>query len=470
MAENIITNSLRVGTQLPLDGKLYTLTLASLQTLGTNDAKAFEYYEDMVVHVVENHSNYIWREEATAGETGGLLGTSYTYPAGFSAGGIDYGGRVFNFFIVEAGGGSQNLQETLDNGFMANNRSIILQGSPASYNVSGTAGLASLSANRLRMLGTTDRVMDVSNETIINRASTDPTDGSTTIQFELPNLGDTNTGNTITVPADTGIMALTKNIPVVTAGTGIDVDMTNPLAPVISVRGGGTAPALANVLNAGNTADNAINLSGGNASMSIQSGTDNAIISPANFDARAAGQRTTFMATGMRLRNANNSNYIDISALSAPDAQYVLRAPLKNGTLATIDDITSETPLQHVRTPITNSQVINFTAPIALTPVPTGGRVILLHTILLIYNHSTTSFNSGNIFVQAGTGLNAGITTPIDLTGLTSSANRMLKITPADTDIPVDTALTLNITNPPSSGGGDFIVLVDYSVRVINPN
>lgn len=112
---DVITNSLEVGTQLPLDSKIYFLTLANLTDLGTNNANAFKYYEDMVVHVLENHNDYIWRELTAPDETGGLINGNYTYPVGISTGGVDYGGRIFNFFLVNDSSAG-TLQEVLDAG------------------------------------------------------------------------------------------------------------------------------------------------------------------------------------------------------------------------------------------------------------------------------------------------------------------------------------------------------------------
>lgn len=103
MASDIITNSLAIGTQLPLNGATFIKTLAELQTLGTSNAKAFTYHEDMVIHVVENHNDYVWREATAPDETGGVLASNYTYPDNIVVDGITYSNRVFNFFLIETG-------------------------------------------------------------------------------------------------------------------------------------------------------------------------------------------------------------------------------------------------------------------------------------------------------------------------------------------------------------------------------
>ena len=468
MAESVIVTSLKVGSQLPLDSKIYARLLSDIQTLGTNNAKAFEYYEDMVVHVVQNHNNYIWRELASPTETGGLITGNYTYPANHTVNGIAYGGRTFNFFLVETGG-SQNLQQTLDNGFMATNRSIILSGSPASFNASGAAGVGSLSANRLRMQGTTDRVMDIANETIINRANTDPTSGRTTLQFALPNLGDSNTDNTITIPADTGIMALTKNIPVYVAGTNISIDNSNPAAPVINASGGGSTPNLSAVLTAGSTANSPLTLNGGNATLSVANGSDNALIFPGTFDARSAAARTTYMPDGVRFRNIANSNYIQIQVLAAPTGQYIQRLPQKTGTFAMLDDIPAPSTgtLEHVRTPISTAQ-ITAGSNINLTPTPTGGRVILIHRIVLVYSHGGTAFNQGTMQLIQGTGNN--ITGQFNLNSYTADRSQIIELSAGSITIGNDAPITVTFSTPPTTGNGNFVFLIDYGVRVINPN
>lgn len=94
-----ITTGVFTTTQLPLDSKTFANTLAELQTLGLDDHKAFYYFEKLKVYCAENDLEYQWREEKTVGETGGLLASSYTYPVDAIAGGVDYSGRTFNFFL-----------------------------------------------------------------------------------------------------------------------------------------------------------------------------------------------------------------------------------------------------------------------------------------------------------------------------------------------------------------------------------
>lgn len=97
---NFIITNLATTTQIPLDGKLYIKTIAEVLNLGTDNAKAFTYYEDMIITVVENHNTYRWRE-VVSGDTNGLLPTPFTYPDNVVTDGLVYSNRVFNFFPEE---------------------------------------------------------------------------------------------------------------------------------------------------------------------------------------------------------------------------------------------------------------------------------------------------------------------------------------------------------------------------------
>ena len=98
MAIPILSSYLN-ASQIPYDAKLYAVNLNDLAELGSNSNKAFTYYEDLNVDCAENHTTYVWREELSLGETGGILTNgTYVYPANVIANGIDYSGRKFNFF------------------------------------------------------------------------------------------------------------------------------------------------------------------------------------------------------------------------------------------------------------------------------------------------------------------------------------------------------------------------------------
>lgn len=96
MAINLGAGLLTTG-QFPLDDKLYFLTLADMQELGSNNFKAFYYYDKMIVLCVEDGKKYIWREKRT-NEPNGLLENDFLYPANAISNGIDYSGKSYNFF------------------------------------------------------------------------------------------------------------------------------------------------------------------------------------------------------------------------------------------------------------------------------------------------------------------------------------------------------------------------------------
>ena len=98
MAEINLINSFSTSGQIPLDSKLYIKTLSEISSLGVNNINAYKFFEDMTVQCVEDHSNYIWREELSVGEPNGLLSESFTYPPNVITAGIDYSDRTFNFF------------------------------------------------------------------------------------------------------------------------------------------------------------------------------------------------------------------------------------------------------------------------------------------------------------------------------------------------------------------------------------
>lgn len=110
-----LQTSLKTATQIPLDEKLYVKELSEINTLGDNNYKAFLYYEDMVVSVVENHKQYIWREELVTNEQDGLLSNSFTYPSNSVVNEIDYSGRTFNFFLNQTF--SDDLIDRIKDGF-----------------------------------------------------------------------------------------------------------------------------------------------------------------------------------------------------------------------------------------------------------------------------------------------------------------------------------------------------------------
>jgi hypothetical protein len=121
MANINIATGILPNTQIPLDSKVYAITLAELTTLGLNDNLAYAYQEGLIVYCIENEIHYQWREIRGPGELLGLVPADFTYPAGIIANGISYGNRTFNFFIkkysyleteINLGDGYQNENGT----------------------------------------------------------------------------------------------------------------------------------------------------------------------------------------------------------------------------------------------------------------------------------------------------------------------------------------------------------------------
>lgn len=108
---NLLTGIFPTG-QIPADGKAYVLTLAELMDLGANDFKAFYYYDRLEIICLQNNTKYVWREEREANEVGGLIATSFTYPANTIANEINYSGKTFNFFLTDTQTALNNLLGT----------------------------------------------------------------------------------------------------------------------------------------------------------------------------------------------------------------------------------------------------------------------------------------------------------------------------------------------------------------------
>lgn len=98
---NNIPVGLNITTQIPLDVKTISLTEASLASLGTNNNKAFTYYDGLRVYCLDTRKIYEWREREV-GDGDGLLSTDdFTYPNNIVAFGITYSNKIFNFFEIQ---------------------------------------------------------------------------------------------------------------------------------------------------------------------------------------------------------------------------------------------------------------------------------------------------------------------------------------------------------------------------------
>jgi hypothetical protein len=493
MASNVITNSLEVGTQLPLDGKLYVLTLAELSTLGTGDAKAFAYYEDMVVHVIENHNNYIWRETTSPSEAGGLITSNYTYPANIITGGITYSNRVFNLFLVEVGG-NQNLQETTTNGNTTTTDIIAIHPTTTARTTVADTGIIVRNASNIN--------------TAFIAGSINHGDG-TPFNVLFITLPTPSGSNTITFPGNvSGTVALTSNIPVVTAGTNITIDNTNPLAPIINATGGGTTPNLQAVTDVAPPATtNAITIANQNDLFILQLSGIGATRSFIRYNGGANGSyragtilvvgettSTTYTITfnpaiGLEQRLLNittslfevlervlirhTSNQITLQqavgntvAFNVPahgvnNGNYILTTPAKSGIIATLSDITSlGGTMIRANFPLNSTQVTSGT-DIAVTLSPIATQFIHVYAITIKYTHNSIAFNGGNIEFRFG---GVSFTTGLPLPSLTSTTITRINLSDVNFGIPLGVPVTFATTTTPSAGNGTLNVYIDYAI------
>jgi len=96
----------RIITQTANDDRFYFGTRAALRTIDTDDVKApFRYFNGMIVVAIDVGSSYIWKES----NVGELTSGGFIYPSNYSAGGINYSSKKFNFvelfssnFVVSA--------------------------------------------------------------------------------------------------------------------------------------------------------------------------------------------------------------------------------------------------------------------------------------------------------------------------------------------------------------------------------
>lgn len=108
MNSQTIISGLNISSQIPLDTKSYVLLLNDLINLGSNNVKAYYYYEGLNVYCNENKLDYQWREYQTENEPGGLILNGFVYPSGTISNGVNYSNRRFNFFLKEGEAVNQN--------------------------------------------------------------------------------------------------------------------------------------------------------------------------------------------------------------------------------------------------------------------------------------------------------------------------------------------------------------------------
>lgn len=91
-----VPKGFNVPKQVRLDSITAIQNEATLKNLGTGNNLAFKYYDGLKVRCKDEKTEYIWRE--VVGLEEGLLDTNFTYPTYPAVDGIDYSGKVYNFF------------------------------------------------------------------------------------------------------------------------------------------------------------------------------------------------------------------------------------------------------------------------------------------------------------------------------------------------------------------------------------
>lgn len=95
-----ISTGITNGGSFPVVGKNYFITPEDVTNRDIN-TYAYSYYERMVITIAQDGNQWVWREEEVVDEIGGLLSISYEYNT-YSANGITYTGRKFNFFPYQS--------------------------------------------------------------------------------------------------------------------------------------------------------------------------------------------------------------------------------------------------------------------------------------------------------------------------------------------------------------------------------
>lgn len=80
-----------IGTQTPIDDRLYYNTEADLISEISSTYGIYRFFEGMEIYTNDTGKVYRWLESPS-----GLIGSSLTYPPGIIAGGITYSSRSFN--------------------------------------------------------------------------------------------------------------------------------------------------------------------------------------------------------------------------------------------------------------------------------------------------------------------------------------------------------------------------------------
>jgi hypothetical protein len=129
-----IMTGLNIASQLPLDPRTTRVNEATLADLGVGNNLAYTYYENMEVICMVEATRWVWREVEIGEENTGLVNVDFTYPDLDATAGIDYSGRVFNFFPLSIAG------PTGDTGEAGTPGSVIRNGAGVPNNATGING------------------------------------------------------------------------------------------------------------------------------------------------------------------------------------------------------------------------------------------------------------------------------------------------------------------------------------------
>ena len=93
-----VPKGFNVPKQVRLDSITGIQNEETLKNLGNGNNLAFKYYDGLKIRCKDEKTEYIWRE--VDGIETGLLDTHFTYPTYPAVDGVDYSGKVYNFFEV----------------------------------------------------------------------------------------------------------------------------------------------------------------------------------------------------------------------------------------------------------------------------------------------------------------------------------------------------------------------------------
>ena len=111
--QSTVQEGFNLGTQAPIDDRLHFSSIVDMQlTSYGNTSEAYEYYDGMVVYVIDSSEQYMWKESSVGGLT-----TSFTYPSNIISHGVDYSNKTYNFVsmsVVSPGSNSNDHEATVN--------------------------------------------------------------------------------------------------------------------------------------------------------------------------------------------------------------------------------------------------------------------------------------------------------------------------------------------------------------------